>query len=197
MKTYKRMVEFPRLVITCDDNSINPREYHTNLGYLITVSNRYRSPDNIPELKDIIIDTANRASSVESHIRLICKEMKEKLSEEVIAIFPICIYEHGSILYTFGPNYDFDCSNNSFYIITDKTLKEYASRVDENEFENIVRQELDIYNRWINGEIYMYTLYDNKGKIIDSCGDFYSLDDIKSDLPEEWKDEDLNEYVRL
>ena len=51
------------------------------------------------------------------------------------------------------------------------------------------------YNRFINGEMLMFTLYDNDGEVEDSCSGFYNIEDIKEHLPEEWSKEDLSEYL--
>ena len=46
-----------------------------------------------------------------------------------------------------------------------------------------------------NGEVYEFVLYDEEGNIKDSCSGFYSIDEIKDCLGEEFQDEDLNEYL--
>lgn len=56
-------------------------------------------------------------------------------------------------------------------------------------------QEIEIYNKWCNGEIYRYELYDKNGEQIDSCGGFYDINDIKEYLPKEWKKENLTDYI--
>jgi hypothetical protein len=64
--------------------------------------------------------------------------------------------------------------------------------LDDATIEN-VKTLIDIYN---DGCEYYFTLFDENGKESDSCGGFYSLDDIKAFLPDEWKEEDLEEYTK-
>jgi hypothetical protein len=60
----------------------------------------------------------------------------------------------------------------------------------------VIKSELETYTKWANGEVYGFTLYDDKGELEDSCYGFYDIDDIKEHLPAEWKDEDLTAYIK-
>ena len=53
-----------------------------------------------------------------------------------------------------------------------------------------LRNNLNIRSNYIKNE-----LYDENGNITDSVGGFYDIDDMKEHLPEEYKDENLNEYI--
>ena len=189
MKTYKKTVELPRLKIEYEEDAESPREW-TTLGYFITIDNRMKSPDNNEELKTIIKETGEEAKNVKDHIRRIKKEFSEK----IIAIYPISKYEHSEVGYFLGSTFGFDYSNNGFYIVTDKTAKELGAK--RKDFEKIIKDELNIYNKYINGEVYSFMLYDKNGKLEDSCGGFYNIEDIREYLPEEWKNEDLNNYLK-
>ena len=95
--------------------------------------------------------------------------------------------------YSLGTTRGFDCSNNGFYIVTDKTAKALGTPPES--FERVITQELNTYNKYVNGEIYIFVLYDDNGDVADSCGGFYDMEDIKEHLPEEWKDETLSDYI--
>lgn len=191
MITIKKTIEVNKLVIEFDNYSPSPREW-SNLGYFITIDNRQNSPDKNEELENIVKETGNEATSQEEHIELITKAINET-GEKVIKIFPICKYEHGNIIYKLGTQHGFDCSNNGFYIITDKTQKEIGA--DEKDFEKNIKEELENYNSWVNGEVYSYILYNEEGEIEDSCGGLYELDYIKEYLPPEFENEDLSDYL--
>jgi hypothetical protein len=92
--------------------------------------------------------------------------------------------------------YTFDYSNNGFYIVTEKSAKEYCLTTKKIEaIKTLIESEIDLYNRFVNGEIYCWTLYNEQGEVEDSGSDYYDLEDIKAELPKEWKNEDLSKYV--
>jgi len=193
MKTYKKTIEKTCLEIQYDEDCESPREW-SNLGYFITVDSRYNSPDKNKELEDIIKETGEEATSQENHMEMIKTDYEWENSEnKVIAIYPISKYEHSGISYSLGTAHGFDYSNNGFYIITTETQKEMGTK--KKDFERVIQSELDLYNKWCNGEVYGYTLYDDKGGIEDSCWGFYDLEHIREELPEEYKEEDLQDYL--
>jgi hypothetical protein len=56
--------------------------------------------------------------------------------------------------------------------------------------------ELVEYTKWVNGDVYAFTLYDENGEQVDSCGGFFDIEDIREHLPEDWKDEPLMPYLK-
>lgn len=193
MKTYTTTTEKPRLVINYDDAIFSPRQ-DNNLGYFITCEDRYNSPDNNEELKEIIKDTQHYVKDVDGHMEAIKARYEDQTLDKVLAIYPVYRYEHGNVMYKRGTAGGFDVSNCGFYVITDQTLAGMLE--DRKEWERIIDNELDIYTKYVNGEVYRFTLYDVDGEEIDSCTGFYDIDDIKEHLPEEWKNEDLTDYLK-
>jgi len=188
--TYQKTITNPKLVITYDTDPESPREW-SNLGYFITQDRNYRSPDNNETLQAIIKEGGEVCNSQEEHIAYIKKNYKD---EKIIAIYPVVKYEHGGVSYSLGTIKGFDYSNNGFYIITDKKQKEMGT--PKNKFEEVIKQELETYTQWANGEVYSFILYDNNGDIEDSCSGFYDIEEIREHLPEEWKDEKLSDYMK-
>jgi hypothetical protein len=194
MKTYTKtkVSTEPLLVIEHDEDSTSPREW-SNLGYFITVDRNYRSPDREPHLESVVKEMGDIAESQAEHIELITKTLNEE-GEKVLAIYPIVKYEHGGVVYRLGSASGFDYSNNGFYIITEKSQKELGTPKES--FEKVIKEELEVFNKWINGECYQFCLYNEQGEVDDSCGGFYSVEDIREYLPKEWKDEDLSVYIK-
>jgi hypothetical protein len=192
MKTYTKTTVStePRLVIEHDDWCSSPREW-SNLGYFITQDRNYESPDKVTDLQDIIKDTGDRAESQDEHIELIKKEFT---AEKILAIYPIVKYEHSGVSYSLGTAHGFDYSNNGFYIVTEKTAKEIGAKAKD--YEKIIKSELEVFNKYANGECYQFCLYDDKGEHIDSCGGFYDIEDIRESLPEEFKNDNLTDYLK-
>lgn len=192
MKTYTRTrtITSPRLEITYDTSLESPR-MDSNLGYFITKDRNYHSPDKEPHMEAVVAEMGDIANSQEEHMELITKTLNDE-GEKVLAIYPVVKYEHSGVCYKLGTVHNFDYSNNGFYIITEKSQKETG--VDRKDFEKVIREELDVYNKYVNGEVYRFVLYDENGEIEDSCGGFYDIEDIKEHLPEDWKDEEMSNY---
>lgn len=175
----------------------NPRTFLDTLGYFITCDSRRMSPDEHKPhhnaIKDIVQQTGDEAKDQAEHIELIKKQVSFIVGHEVIAIYPVTTYEHSSISYTLGTRHGFDSSNNSFYIVTEKSAETLDTPPAK--FEEVIKQELSDYTAWANGSIYQYELYDKDGTLEDSGSGFYSIEEIGDNLPKEWKDEVLSNYV--
>jgi len=190
-KTYRKSIELPRLNIHFDQDAESPRHW-TNLGYFLTKESKYKSPDgNTCSLYQIMLDTENEVSNTEEHINAIKKEAKEQ-GIKILAIYPVYRYEHSNVVYRRGTAHGFDYSNCGFYIITDETQKEVGTK--KANWEKQIDEELKIYTQWANGEVYSFVLYDENGEVEDSCCGFYDLESMKEYLPEEWQNEDLQDY---
>jgi hypothetical protein len=191
MKTYKKIVESNKLIITYDNDMESPRTFtDTNIGYFITCDSKMKSPDNNETLKAVIEQTADMAKDQAEHIALI---KKEYTAEKVIAVYPVVKYEHGNVSYRLVEAHGFDYSNNGFYVVTEESKK--RSGVLSADVSEFIKDELKTYTQWVNGEIYAFELLDDNGDYEDSCGGFYDIEDIRENLPEEYKDENLNNYL--
>lgn len=157
MKTFTKttITKEPRLVISYDEISTSPREW-TNLGYFITKDRNYYSPDDYPELLAIITETGDEAENQAEHMEMIKSAVASRLGEKVLAIYPICKYEHSGVAYHRGTTHGFDYSNNGFYIITEKTQKECG--VDEKKWEAVIDSELENYNQWCSGAVAKFSI---------------------------------------
>jgi hypothetical protein len=199
MKTYTKTttVTLSKLVIERDIYCESPRTFCDNLGYFYTKENNYRSPDGDgSDIYKIMIESADDVPSVEEHIERMTKRINKETGEKVLAIYPVTRYEHsGGVVYSVGIKKGWDYSLCGFYIITDKTQK--LLDIAPKDFEKVVAQELADYTKWVNGEVYRFTLYNDDGGIEDICGGFYSLEDIRDVLgtKEDWSKEDLEDYL--
>jgi hypothetical protein len=194
MKTYQKttITTEPRLKIYHEDYSESPREW-SNLGYFITVDRNYNSPDNMPTLISIVKETGEEAENQAEHMELIKKEFEAMGSDKIVKIYPVSKYEHSGVAYQLGTSHGFDYSNNGFYIITKQSQKEIGTKTKD--FEKVIKDEINTFNKWLNGYVYGFTLYDKDGELEDSCGGFYDLEDIKEYLPKDYKDENLSDYL--
>lgn len=192
MLTYKKTIEKQRLSIEFDSYSDSPRTWD-NIGYFITVESRNISPDGNPENLRRLIESAyydDKENTIDSHMKLIQKYW----GEDFKSIVPITRYEHSGVKYSVGAKTGWDYSMCGFYIITQEQWED-AGQPDDDTMLEIVKTEIDLYNQWANGEVYRFTLQDENGEFQDSCGGFYDIEDIRYELPEEFKDVDLHDYL--
>ncbi len=196
MKTYKKVetVEKPRLVISYDGFSRSPRDIDfQNLGYFITVDSRYESPDKNETLEKIVKETGQEAGNQAEHIEMIETAVNVATGEKVLEVYPVTKYEHGGVSYSLGTKKGFDSSNNGFYIVTDKSVKELGAK--KKAWESIIKEELKTYTYWVNGEVYLVQLFDENGEMTESCGELYGFEAVEQGLPAEFKGEDLTSYI--
>lgn len=207
MKTYTKPIEEPRLVIEYDGDASSPRE-NDNVGYFFTKESRYKSPDgNTHALYRIIMETEDEAKDTANHMELIkerahdafkASEPKDGSSHDedlhIIEIHPVYRYEHGNVAYKRGEAGGFDYSNCGFYIVTAQAISGETHTAES--LAKCIDAELAEYTQWANGDVYQFTLYDEDGVEEDSCGSFYDIEDIRQHLPEEWKDEKLEDYIK-
>lgn len=195
--TYKVTIEQPRLVINYDNDTETPRNW-TNLGFFLD-KDEQQSPDGSDtDLFRIMIETGEVANDLNDHIKRIKAEYKKQTGIKVVYITPVYRYEHGGVLYRRGTAGGFDYSNCAFYIVTEESLKEYTGNntLTTSEIEKIIDGELETYNKWLNGEVYSFILFNHDEKMIDSLGGFYDIEEIRAELPVEFKEVKLDEYIK-
>jgi hypothetical protein len=190
MKTYNTTIEKPCLTIEYDTDAENPREWD-NLGYFFTKEQNHISPyTKEPSLYSIMLKTENEAEDTANHMALIKKEAK-KQGYKIKYIMPVYKYEHSNVVYRLGTANGFDYSNCGFYIVLSNSE---TKAMTKKQIESNIIGELETYTKWCNGEVYVYTLNDENGDYLDSCGGIYDIEDIRENLPEEYQKENLEDY---
>lgn len=151
----------------------SPRDWG-NLGYFITCERDYQSPDQDDRLENIVKEAGSQASSCDEHIKMIREELKD-WDEKILEIYPVSKYEHGNVVYSLGERHGWDSGVSGFYIITDKSVQEIGA--SPKDFERIIKDELQTYTQYANGEVYNYYCEETG----DSCGGFYNIDECISE----------------
>lgn len=185
------------LTINYCDYLDSPRTWCDNLGTYIRVNNNYISPDTNKDFEKAIKETADQANNVEHHMKLIKKHIEDYTYEKVSFIIPISVYIHGGVSFSVGSRNGWDTSNDGFYIVTHNDLKRLglSKWTRKDKMIRLIQYELDLYEKWGNGEVYGFLLEDEDKNIIDSCSGFYDINEIKEYLPEEYQDKNLHEYL--
>jgi len=194
MITYRKCTDEPKLEVYYDAYPSSPREDST-LGVLV-LDRHSIDPDNRPDITRIVHDTQYKAKNFEDHEKLIAEAIDMLIGDKVIEVFQVCKCEHGSVKYSLGSCGGWDCGNSALYVVLESTLKELGlEKISVEQMEYSITGELEAFTQWANGEIYGFTLYDDNGNIVDNMSGFYDTHDIKEYLPDEWKHEDLDEYI--
>jgi hypothetical protein len=192
--------EVNKLQIEYDEDADNPREWN-NIGIFLSKSlpddrtvNYLDRPSNAVscELAWEVIMNTEVVDSVSQHAQDIAKELGD------VIVIPVYKYEHSGVevFIENGTMCRFDTGVTGFYIVSKTDMADENLSLED--VYKIVSGELETYTKWCNGEVYRYTLLDDKGEVSDSCGGFYSLDEIKADLvsiDDEWENEDMDNYL--
>lgn len=159
-----------KIKIETDSDSDNPRNW-SNLGEFC-VSNSCRYCEN------------------ESGIE-IESESDFKALEKTHIILPISVYDHSGVsIYVGEPCDRWDSGRLGWYIVSKEKIKQEfnVKRISPKLRERVIEyltNEVKTFNKWVNNEVYSFTLYHN-GEEEDSCGGFYDIDDIYDYLPSEY-----------
>lgn len=189
MKTYIETTVKPKLVISYDSDSDNPRNW-SNLSILVIRGN---GGDDNSYLTSELERTQYEVNNAEEHKQLMVEVVEDYFGSKVVYSDFISKYEHSGVSYFIGQSSGWDYSNIGFVFVTEESLEECGCA--EEDIEEIVKGEIETFSRWANGEVLQYILYDDEGNVEDSCGGFYDLEEIRENLPEEWQEEDLSKYI--
>lgn len=145
-----------------DQLAISPRE-EENFGTLVVINNRYLSGDH----------DASR------------EEIDSYLNNKEYISLPVYAYIHGGIsLNTTGFSCPWDSGQIGCIFVSKKqvrndfSIKRISSQL-ELKVKNYLKQEVEIYNNYLNGEVYGYIVKDDNNQELDSCFGFYSKEDAE------------------
>lgn len=160
--------------IQYDEFPLNPRKDMSFLGKLCLLHRRY----------DLWNDTTYKEDQFSNW-----GDLEETLREEydAVVILPVFMYDHGGITVSTKP---FSCRWDSgqvgyTFITRGDFIKEYGEvtigNVQEKtaKAESLLIAELEVYSKYLNGEIYGYVVENKNSEVEDSCWGFYDFEDCK------------------
>ena len=117
------------------------------------------------------------------------KDLTEEMGEEdILAILPLYIYEHGGITMRTGAFSDqWDSGQVGWGYVTREQAKQLGSPPEGGEsaqayYERVIREEVAEYDQYLTGQVYGYIVEDEDGDHIDSCWGFYGdLDYVRTE----------------
>lgn len=143
-----------------DDTPENPLSWDTNIGTVYTKGGNYGGED----VEDILDDDG-----------LLTNEVAEKNY-----CLPVYMYKHSGVAVSTAPFADAWDSGQIGWIIfsKEKAAKEFPGDVEEKAL-NAMRQTIDLWGAYLEGDVYGYITTDEDGDEIDSCWGFYGSEGRK------------------
>ena len=148
-----------------DDDSESPREWEAE-SVMFGFHRSYASPDPAPH------SDPERARAIANSRENIC--------------LPVWLYAHGSTCYATGESNPFHCPWDSglfgFIYISraDARARFGVKRLTAATVERVKKSlaaEVQAYTQWANGETYRWSVEDEDGDTLESCGGYYSQDE--------------------
>ena len=104
-------------------------------------------------------------------------EMEEAIKEGSApdCILPLSLYDHSGLSMSVGRSSGWDSGQVGFIF---GTCEEGET---PEQLEARLRYEVDLYDRYIRGEIYQFTVVDSLGEVLESCTGFFSEEDARAD----------------
>lgn len=155
-----------RVVISYDEDAESPRAYSENSKICIRENRNYNFPNELRYNFDLMDEERIQKKNwyhVSEDDEEGYKEEHKKL--DGYYVFPISCYIHGGVSFSLTGEglYDrFDTSSDCGFIARPKKI-EYRNGLDNSMFtywqveaQQICREEIEIYNQRMNGEVYRY-----------------------------------------
>lgn len=121
-------------------------------------------------------------------------EDRDEILDKHYVIFNLYMYEHGGVALSLCPfNDPWDSGQVGFIVVSREDIeKEFKIPQDReltaeelDKIQNIIHTEVDIYETYLNGEVFAYVVEDPDGKIEDACGGYYTEEEALECAKEE------------
>ena len=181
MKNYVNETEKVFVQVETDEWAENPREW-SNLWTILTWTSRYDSIDSnqYRDLEEFLLDNLTEKQLTNLYKgNPSTKEFFERIQKRFYdlgyLVEPISKFEHGEVSYSAGVSQGWDSGVVGLAMVNiDDIKKEYETTVLSKDLKEkiyaILDDELNTYNLWANGYVYIVALIDFGGNHIDSLG---------------------------
>lgn len=171
-----------------DTDAESPRKWGPQ-GHMICWHNRYQLGDdhdysNADEyLTDLLTESGCEEDEAEEIVNRSHTEAIEIISKTHV-ILPLYLYDHtGITMNTTGFSCKWDSGQVGWIHISHQEIKNLQEQINRKtqeptqEYgEMILQSEVEIYDTYITGDVWYYTIEDENGNIIESLGDIYGED---------------------
>ncbi len=154
------------ITISPDPDPTSPRE-DDNLGTMICCHPRYNLGDKQVTAEDI-------------------RDAVNEFGPDAI-VLPLFLYDHSGItMNTTGFHCPWDSGQVGYICIRRDAINVEFGEIDDEAIEAMLRQEVEVYDSYISGEVYGFEIeYDSDTMEDDACWGFYGYDYCKSEAEEE------------
>lgn len=151
------------VVLSYDREPTDPREYE-NLSILLCWHRNWKLGD---------VNTGFAYSE---------EEIRERAGEEVLALLPLYLYDHGGItMNTVGFSDRWDSGQVGWGYITKSSAKKMGCELwIKDQLEKTIREEVEEYDKFLQGEAYGYQILGIDEAILDDCWGFNDLEDCRN-----------------
>lgn len=183
IKTYE-FKDGRKLEIFHDDNPESPRDWD-NVGTMVCFARRYNLGDK------------HDHETPQDFL-----EWKKEQGDDIIACLPLYLYDHSGITMSTGPfTCPWDSGQVGWIIATRESLESGGHNIDKLEVAKVeewLRNEVEIYDQYLRGDIYGFVMRDppcktcdGPGEEGDSCWGFFGDNPIENGM-----DENLDEKYK-
>ena len=168
------------LNIEQDHDPMNPRTEFDNVGKMVCWHTRYNLGDEQPKCDPdeyLLQMMQDRERSL--HGKWVPDSVERKCLEAYIdkhfVMLPLYLYDHGGLSISVG---SYGCPWDS-----GKVGFIYVSR-ESREYDDLaagLTAEVEVYNQYLQGDAWGYTIENPAGDVTDSCWGFYGFDYCKSE----------------
>jgi len=195
-----------RLSLSPDCLDDGPRREWDNLGHMVCWHNRYTLGDEgLPASpEDWFYDMACALPGDCRKAERLCEQ--GRLQEYVLGhpdllYLDLFLFDHSGLAMSTSSRTFRACDPLGWdwgqvgyiYVTKDELRAEFGvqrlSKARLKQAEEILRQEVAVYNMWLQGDVWAYTIESRStGEILDSCGGCYGIDALRFQVPEEYHD---------
>ena len=164
-------------IIEQDDYACDPREWD-NVGTMYCEHRRY----NLGDPNDLDF---SECSSWEDHEKVI----KNELGKDCVML-PLYLYDHSGItMNTTGFSCGWDSGRVGTIAVSRAKIREIfcVKRITQKVLDRVEKaliNEVKTYDEYLTGDVYRYMIFskDNDEDVIESCGNFFGLDEVKAEV---------------
>lgn len=143
------------------------------------IDGRWLTEDEVAYVVDMlseIRDNLGEDSDAIDEIERTDWTLRNVLRDDIAIILPIHAYEHGGITISHGSfSCQWDSGQLGWHYVTKEALEsEFGG--DEEKAKKCLEAELEIYDNYLLGNVWGFTIEDEEGDDVDSCWGFYGDD---------------------
>ena len=168
------------LNIEQDHDPMNPRTEFGNVGKMVCWHTRYNLGDEQPKCSpDEYLFQMMYDREFDLHRKLVPENIKQEYLEAYIdkhfIILPLYLFDHSGLSMNVEP---YGCpwdSGKVGFIYVGRESQEY------DDLATGLTAEVEVYDQYLQGDVWGYTIENPAGDAIDSCWGFYGFDYCKSE----------------